>query len=379
MDVGYRSLAAKYIRRQAKQLTAQFDGLRAAEDLEFVHRARVATRRLRAALRMFAQCFPPKRLRRWRKAICRTTAKLGEARDRDVQIEFLCGILSTVSAKECFPGISRVLVEIERNRERLQRKVVKAVDRLEAKGILRQVRRASKKLLPAEEASAEIPQAPPACDRIRQPIVDQLDELLSHQDCLADPDDFERHHAMRIAAKRLRYTLEIARPLYPERFDEAIEATKRVQSLLGDVHDCDVWVGLLDAFVMEQHDRLVELFGHAGRLARLQPGIDYLRQDRRRHRREAFDELVAYWGQLGERQVWQRLRTAVLAGGPPAESTAVEPGPEPAEMAADPAPILASSPPDLGTPRNTAQIDGARRAPPVARKPLLTAGSRWQQ
>lgn len=380
MDAGYRSLAAKYIRRQAKQLAAQFAGLRAAEDSEFVHRARVATRRLRAALRMFAQCFPPKRLRRWRKAICRTTAKLGDARDRDVQIEFLCGILSAISAKECFSGISRVLVEIERDRERLQRKVVKAVDRLEAKDILRQVRRAGKKLLPGEEPSAETPQTPDARAQTRQPILDQLDELLVHQDCLADPDDCERHHAMRIAAKRLRYTLEIARPVYPERFDEAIEATKRVQSLLGDVHDCDVWTGLLDAFVREQHDRLVELFGHAGRLARLQPGIDYLRQDRRRHRQEVFGELVAYWAQLGQRQVWDRLRDAVLADSPAAESVGgpivAEPiAAEPAAAAPDPTPVAASPPPDFGTPRKTARIDGASRARPVARKPLLTAGS----
>ena len=58
MDSGYRLLAARYIRRQAKQLAEQFDGIRAAEDIEFVHRARVATRRLRAALRMFPAVSP---------------------------------------------------------------------------------------------------------------------------------------------------------------------------------------------------------------------------------------------------------------------------------------------------------------------------------
>jgi CHAD domain-containing protein len=384
MDAGYQSLAAKYIRRQAKQLAAQFDGLRAAEDIEFVHRARVATRRLRAALGMFAQCLPPKQLRRWRKAICRTTAKLGDARDRDVQIEFLCGILSAVNAKQCFPGISRILVQIECDRERLQRKVVKAVDRLEAQGILRQVRRVSNRLLPEAAASAENVQTPDACTQTRQPILDQLDELLADQDSLADPDDCERHHAMRIAAKRLRYTLEIARPVYPAGFDEAIEATKRVQSLLGDVHDCDVWADLLDAFVLEQRDRLIELFGHAGRLARLQPGIDYLRQDRRQHRQEVFGELVAYWAELGQRQVWQRLRGAVLADGRPAESAPGEPlvaqpataapASEADDAAPDPAPAPASQPQDFGKPIERPRIDGASRVRPVARKPLLTAG-----
>ena len=130
---------------------------------------------------------------------------------------------------------------------------------------------------------------------------------------------------MRIAAKRLRYTLEIARPVYPGRLDEAIEATKRVQSLLGDVHDCDVWAGHLDAFALEKRRRLIKLFGHAGRFARLLPGIDYLRQDRRDHRQAVFGQLVAYWAQLGQRRLWDSLRGAVLTHGQTADVTAGEP------------------------------------------------------
>jgi CHAD domain-containing protein len=387
MDAGYRALAAKYIRRQAKQLVEQLDGLRAAEDIEFVHRARVATRRLRAALRLFGECFPCKQLRRWRKAIGRTTAKLGDARDRDVQIEFLCGILSALGAKECFPGISRLLVEIERDRERLQRKVVKAVDRLEAKGILRHVRRVSKKLVPEEASPAEDVPSPDACTQTRQHILEQLDELLSHQDSLASPDDCERHHAMRIAAKRLRYTLEIARPVYPGRLDEAIEATKRVQSLLGDVHDCDVWAGHLDAFALEERRRLIKLFGHAGRFARLLPGIDYLRQDRRDHRQAVFGQLVAYWAQLGQRRLWDSLRGAVLAHGQTADVTAGEPvvaepaAAQPTSAAAgdatpDPVRVVVSEEAsfDFGDPNARPRIDGTGRVRPPARKPLLTAG-----
>ena len=145
MDSGYRILAAQYVRRQAKQLAEQLEGVRAAEDIEFVHRARVATRRLRAALRMFDDCFAPKRVKRWRRAIRRITSALSDARDRDVQIELLCGTLSALNAKERFPGVARVLVQLERDRERLQRKVVKAVNRLEAEGVLKEMRGSAKR------------------------------------------------------------------------------------------------------------------------------------------------------------------------------------------------------------------------------------------
>ena len=48
-------------------------------------------------------------MKRWRKQIRRVTEGLGDGHDKDVQIEFLCGILSAVTDKSCFPGIARLL------------------------------------------------------------------------------------------------------------------------------------------------------------------------------------------------------------------------------------------------------------------------------
>ena len=311
MDCDHRRLAVKYIRRQARQLAKQLDGVRAAEDIEFVHRARVATRRLRASLAMFGQCFAPKRVKRWRKAIRRLTGSLGDARDRDVQIELLCGALSALNAKECFPGVAHVLVQLEHDRERLQRQVVKAVNRLQARRTLRKIRRAAEKVLDRVEPTPQCQQTPEACMRIRQHVLQQLDDLLQYESCLADPEDRASHHAMRIAGKRLRYTLETLRPMYPERLDEAVETIKKVQTLLGDIHDCDVWLDHLDAFALQQRDRLMAMFGHTGRFLRLQPGIEFLRQDRRSHRQSTFEELVKYWAELKGRRFWDELAGAV--------------------------------------------------------------------
>ncbi len=360
VDSGYRLLAAQYVRRQARHLAEQLDGVCAAEDVEFVHRARVATRRLRAALQMFDKCFQRKQVKRWRKAVCRTTTKLGNARDRDVQIEFLCGALSVLNARECFPGIARILVQLERERERLQRKVVRAVGRLERKGVLREMRRAAKRILRDASSAPEHVQTPASFARIERHVLRQLDELLRYERSLADSEDRQGHHAMRIAMKQMRYTLEIARPVYPGRLDESLETIKKLQSLLGDVHDCDVWAEHLDAFALQQRKRLVESFGHAGRFVRLEAGIDYLRADRQCYRQEVFERLVAYWDELGRRQFWERLKQAVQAPGETAE--AASPPPEPVPAAVAPA-----------EPRRTANGNGTARHP--ADKPLLTAGS----
>jgi inorganic triphosphatase YgiF len=67
----------------------EIEGVRLAEDIEYIHRMRVASRRLRAAFPLFASCFPQKQYGRWMAEIAGITRALGEARDADVQIAFL--------------------------------------------------------------------------------------------------------------------------------------------------------------------------------------------------------------------------------------------------------------------------------------------------
>ena len=75
-----QSLAGAYVRRQAKLLASQLAGVRQAEEIEFIHQARVASRRLRTALRMFCGCFPANQIKPWRSEIQRVARKLGPAR-----------------------------------------------------------------------------------------------------------------------------------------------------------------------------------------------------------------------------------------------------------------------------------------------------------
>jgi CHAD domain-containing protein len=347
VDRTYRFLAAQHIRRQAKQLAEQLDGLRSAEDVEFIHRARVASRRLRAALKMFPDCFGAKKLKRWRKQIRRITEGLGDARDKDVQIEFLCGVLSAVTDKTCFPGISRLLVQLEQERERLQPTVVKAANRLAASKVLEEMQAVTKGVVAEVKGLEPGDYSDFARAQTRQHILRRLEEMLPYEDSLQDPEDRRRHHAMRIAAKRLRYTVEIAKPVYVPELDAIITAVKKVQTLLGDIHDCDVWLEHLDAFAAAERRRVVGLFGHAGRFARLEAGINYLRQERHHRRQQVFQELVDYWRQLRGQGFWGNLVQLVQSadgrpvGLPAAASTAAAAASPPA----GPAPAGSSSGP----------------------------------
>src|SRR5512136_1233420 len=74
---------------QLAALVQEIDGVRRARDIEYIHRMRVATRRLRSALPLFGEQITEKRSIFWFKRIRKLTRALGEARDTDVQIQHL--------------------------------------------------------------------------------------------------------------------------------------------------------------------------------------------------------------------------------------------------------------------------------------------------
>ena len=310
-DDSYRFLAARYLRKQAKRLATQIDGTRKGDDPECVHQARVASRRMRAALRVFDGCFDAERSTRWAKEIRRVTGRLGEARDIDVQIELLCDLLASIEQPACYPGVARLLAKLQRRRDRVQPKVAEAADRIEASGVLREIRTVAKQVLAEAEANGTGQWNSGVLDRTRPRILEQLAELLSHQDSLDRPEDQQQHHAMRIAAKRLRYTLEIFSPAYRGRLDASITALKRVQTLLGEVHDCDVWVERLATFAAKEQKRIEKYYGHGEPMARLQVGIEHLAQQQRQRRERAFGELIAFWRELAQGRRWEELEAMV--------------------------------------------------------------------
>ncbi len=85
----------------------------------------------------------------------------------------------------------------------------------------------------------------------------RLAELLSFTPAALDPDEVEALHDMRIAAKRLRYVLELTKPALGEPAGKGARTMKRLQDVLGEIHDCDVMLPRLRRH--EAVDAAVEL------------------------------------------------------------------------------------------------------------------------
>jgi hypothetical protein len=77
-------------------------------------------------------------------------------------------------------------------------------------------------------------------DGLERIIRVRVDELFSFTPAVLDPAEVEALHDMRIAAKRLRYLLEVSAPFFGPYAERATAHTKELQDRLGEIHDCDV-------------------------------------------------------------------------------------------------------------------------------------------
>ncbi len=313
IDPSYRLLACQYLRDQLDALAREIRGIRKNEDIEPVHRARVASRRMRAALRMFEDCFSSKPFDKWRRRVRNLTKGLGAARDLDVQIEFVETFLEGLESKDRRhrPGIDRLLLRLRQHRDAVQPRVLKTVDALEKGYALAEMHGELAKILFTLRGRDVKIQSPFVFQQAAGHIGARKHDLLANEHTLTDAEDARGHHQLRIAAKRLRYTMEICDPAYGGQLGSAIKAVKRLQSLLGDIHDCDVWVQNIEVFMNGERLRAIDYSGHARPFNRLKPGLLMLLDERKIYREQTFAALLAYWEQIAQDRIWEDLDVLV--------------------------------------------------------------------
>ena len=145
--------------------------------------------------------------------------------------------------------------------------------------------------------------AGPLVENLERIVRVRLAELLAFMPRAGDPDQVEALHDMRIAAKRLRYILEIAHPCFGEYARTAVNRVKDLQELLGELHDCDVQSIELEEFL---RDLVAE---DATALALAAEGMDDLAPDALRVARHRDDHAG-----VAALLVYVRARRRVLFG-----------------------------------------------------------------
>jgi CHAD domain-containing protein len=256
----FQSYGAQCIYDSLEKMLKLADAVRQGEDVEAVHDMRVASRRLRAAITLFGPAFASREFERFERDVKAVTRELGAARDLDVMIETLEKLENALLPAEQ-AGVDAFKEQKRREREALQPHVVQTLEKMEKRDLAAQfdriVEAATSRAVDEEEGEShdnrpaknhdepDIDPLAPAIANAPHIVPHRVAELLSWEPHIDNPARVEELHNMRIAAKRLRYTLELFAPLYGSELKPAVAQVKKIQEQLGEIHDADVLVPAL--------------------------------------------------------------------------------------------------------------------------------------
>jgi CHAD domain-containing protein len=246
------------LERLAKALSRRLPEAMAGDD-RGLHQARVTTRRLREAVPVLATGLKGSKAGKARRKIRRLTRALGTVRELDVTIHLLDELARSSQ-------VSRTAVEDVRTRVMKEREDRRALmlDRLARVNLEKLDRRLASVCAVLDAAVTE-----PWRKALAVRLLARSRRLIAAIDAAGHMYAPDRLHAVRIAAKKLRYGLELAAGSGLRQAAPQLRAMKRVQDMLGKLHDLQVLQSHVAAVQIERrsgragsHEALQDLARH---------------------------------------------------------------------------------------------------------------------
>lgn len=247
---------ARVLQRRLRVLSKELPRAQRGE-AKGVHRARVASRRLREAVAAI-EGGSRAHVRTARRDLRRVTTALGGVREMDVALK----LLTENAGGENWPGpaVAAVIRQCEATRERRRKQLIDALDRIhlskleEAVDELRESLGSARLSRPAGHLASRIRK------RSRE-----FQKALSAAGTLYAPLPL---HATRLAAKKLRYALELAQDAARLPLGADLRQLEALQTLLGRLHDFQIvqeqtQVAIADVSIDRTAVRSLEAFDSA--------------------------------------------------------------------------------------------------------------------
>jgi CHAD domain-containing protein len=133
-SASYREAAARAVEVRAEEVFEHAAHVLDVTDIERVHDMRVATRRLRAALEIFAVCFPKSDHRRALKDVKRLADALGERRDPDVAIDGFARVRDALPQGDR-SGINHLIDELRAQQAGANESLAATIEGIRAEGL----------------------------------------------------------------------------------------------------------------------------------------------------------------------------------------------------------------------------------------------------
>ena len=224
-----RHIIVGYFREMLSHKTGAIEGT----DIAFVHDMRVASRRLRTALDDFATAFPDlvgKKFKKRYKKVREITRTMGAVRDLDVLIARFEKEKAALPQSEQ-PDVQALIAHLKQIREDARHPMLALFAKLEVSDF-------ETKFMTFFDSQAFEVQFREA--HIRKIIRQKCEDIREWERFIYDAARREELHEMRIAVRRLRYSMEVFMPTA-----ELLSGVVDLQRRLGGIHDCDVVLDVL--------------------------------------------------------------------------------------------------------------------------------------
>ena len=215
-------------------------------DPEGVHDMRVLSRRMRSTISDFnGHLRKPGLPVRKIKAIARS---LGAVRDEDVALAAL-EELRAKAPEDAAGGIEELVEERRVRQAKARAGLMEAISSTTLNQFRTEFQAQIRTLATvAPKASPDLNAAVPALTFAQvgvKAISGRLKDFRSAARVIYFPFEIQEIHKLRILAKRLRYAVELFQNCWGKDLDDTAKEIADLQTSLGDLHDCDVWIEYL--------------------------------------------------------------------------------------------------------------------------------------
>ena len=277
------AMSERALRSRLDALLKNEKRTRAENDIEALHDMRVASRRLREALRIYADLYSQKKLRQGMRDVRRVTRALGLVREVDVNVEQLKSWQVQLGQAYAIPIEYSLAMEQSRQR-RLRKKMFARLDDLDLEKLQADIARLLQHPHRPGHPKQDEPEGELAVSYVsfaRYFIEAGLGPIHTRVKAVSSRPTLLNYHRLRIQIKKFRYSMELlSRAFDSHRAIRIIKQLKSLQDELGALHDCSVLHSTVRA--LRAQLRKSELFHLERQLLRLMRILAHARNVQRK-------------------------------------------------------------------------------------------------
>lgn len=213
-------------------------------DPEDIHDLRVASRRLREGLALFAPCYSQEDIKRLDKKLKKVTLLLGEMRDTDEAIIFFSTLADELNDNRK-DVLGPFLAQLQKNRKREARRLENGLRKMEVEELKDMFQRTTNTLSLFTPVEKGVDLFTPLSCFARDSLTCRFSAIMELLPQAMEKEGIEAQHRLRILIKHLRYRMEILSFLLGPDYQQLHAAVKGYQDVLGTMHDLDVFSGMV--------------------------------------------------------------------------------------------------------------------------------------